>query len=83
MNIDKMKHLIFLVKIESTGTPKELSQKIQLSERMLYNYLKILKEKIKAPICYNSIKNTYYFSEPGTLEWEWVPKKVHSQKFVG
>ena len=83
MNIDKMKHLIFLVKTESTGTPKELSIKIQLSERMLYNYLKILKEKVKAPICYNTIKNTYYFSEPGTLEWEWVPQKVHSEVLVG
>jgi transcriptional antiterminator len=83
MNIDKMKHLIFLVKTESTGTPKELSKKIQLSERMLYNYLKILKEKVKAPICYNTIKNTYYFSEPGTLEWEWVPQKVHSEVLVG
>jgi transcriptional antiterminator len=83
MNIDKMKHLIFLVKTESTGTPKELSKKIQLSERMLYNYLKILKEKVKAPICYNTIKNTYYFSETGTLEWEWVPQKVHSEVLVG
>jgi hypothetical protein len=27
MNIDKMKHLIFLVKTESTGNPKELAQK--------------------------------------------------------
>ena len=83
MNIDKMKHLIFLVETESTGNPKELAQKIQLSERMLYNYLKILKEKVKAPICYNSIKNTYCFSEPGTLEWEWVPQKELSQDFVG
>lgn len=83
MNIDKMTHLIFLVKTENTGTPKELSQKIQLSERMLYNYLKILKVKIHAPICYNSIKNTYYFSEPGTLNWEWTPQKAHSEVFVG
>ncbi len=78
-----MKHLIFLVKTESTGNPKELAHKIQLSERMLYNYLKILKVKVKAPICYNSVKNTYYFSERGTLEWEWIPEKVHVEVFVG
>jgi transcriptional antiterminator len=73
VNIKKMKYLIHLVQSKTTGTPKELAEKIAVSERMAYHYLKQLKEKSKAPIKYNSHIQSYFFSEEGNLKWEWEP----------
>jgi transcriptional antiterminator len=71
MNIPKIKHLIHLIKHEGTGTPVELAERLNLSERMIYNYVRLLKEDLRAPIEYNKFKKTYYFEKPGRILWEW------------
>ena len=42
---------------------------------MLYKYIELLKQEFKAPIKYDKIRKTYYFSENGTLNLSWKPKK--------
>jgi transcriptional antiterminator len=71
MNIAKFKNLIHLIEKERTGTPKELARRLELSERMVYNYVGVLRKDLNAPIVYNRFRQTYQFHEPGQLEWEW------------
>ena len=73
MNIQKIKHFIYLVKKGRTGSPEEVAKKIDVSERMIYNYVGILKNEFNVPIDYNRYKKTYFFQESGKLIWEWDP----------
>jgi predicted transcriptional regulator len=73
MKIHKIKHLIHLIKHEGTGTPTELAKRLDLSERMVYNYVRLLKEDLNAPVEYNKFRKTYQFTERGRLLWEWIP----------
>ena len=72
MNILKIKHFIHLVEKERTGCAKVAAQKIGISERMVFNYVHILKNKLNAPINYNRNKQTFVFSENGRLKWKWI-----------
>jgi hypothetical protein len=71
MNIKKIKHFIHLVQKEATGTPLEAADQITVSERMIYNYVSILKNDFDVPIDYNRYKQSYCFLEKGKLIWEW------------
>ena len=73
MNIQKIKHFIYLVQKGRTGSPEEVAKKIDVSERMIYNYVVILKNEFNVPIDYNRYKETYFFQESGKLIWEWDP----------
>ncbi len=73
MNIQKIKHFIYLVQKGRTGSPEEVAKKIDVSERMIYNYVVILKNEFNVPIDYNRYKKTYFFQESGKLIWEWDP----------
>jgi Mn-dependent DtxR family transcriptional regulator len=71
MDINKTQRLIYLIEKHHTGNPIQLSQKIGLSESSVHNYINRLKKDFNAPIKYNRIKETYYFSTKGALIWEW------------
>jgi len=53
-----------LISREKTGTPTELSKKLKVSERQVYNYLDLLKE-MGAPIDFCRKRQTYYYKEDG------------------
>ncbi len=72
MNILKIKHFIHLIEKERTGSAKEAAQRIGISERMVFNYVRILKTELNAPINYNRNKQTYLYKENGKLIWKWV-----------
>ncbi len=74
MNIQKIKHFIHLVQKERTGSPTEVALKLGVSERMIYNYVGILKNEFNVPIDYNRYKQSYCFYETGRLNWEWEQK---------
>ncbi len=50
-----------LIKAELTGSPKDLSVKLDISERTVYNYLEYMKIELNAPIVYNSQKRNYCY----------------------
>jgi hypothetical protein len=72
MNILKIKHFIHLIEKERTGSAKEAAERIGISERMIFNYVRILKTELNAPINYNRNKQTYSFNENGRLIWKWI-----------
>ena len=72
MNILKIKHFIHLIEKERTGSAKVAAERIGISERMVFNYVRILKTELNAPINYNRTKQTYSYNENGKLIWKWV-----------
>lgn len=72
MNVKKIKHFIYLVEKKRTGTPVQASEQLNVSERMLFNYINILKNEYNVPLDYNKHAQTYCFSSEGLLVWQWV-----------
>lgn len=50
-----------LITTKQTGTPKELAEKLELSERTVYNYVAYMREELKAPIIYNAVLSNYCY----------------------
>lgn len=50
-----------LIKAERTGNPKELSQKLGLSERSVFNYINYMKTELNAPIFFNTQRKNYCY----------------------
>lgn len=57
-----------LIRLESTGTPGELSYKLSVSERTVYSLIKRLKEDYGAPIEYCRGKNSYVYRRRGAIK---------------
>jgi predicted DNA-binding transcriptional regulator YafY len=66
--IDRLERLDYLIRIKATGTPTELSRKLNLSERCTYNYIDLLKQ-LGAPISYCRKRNSYYYEEHGRFHF--------------
>ena len=62
--LHRLIRLDHLINHKSTGTPADCAQKIGISERSLYDYLKILKD-MGAPVRFSRGRRTYYYSEGG------------------
>ena len=71
MNLKNIQLLINLIGEQSTGGPAEIALKLDVTERMVYKYLDILKSEFNAPLKYNRAKKTYYFSEVGVINLNW------------
>lgn len=50
-----------LIQVELTGSPKDLADKISVSERTIYNYLEFMKNELQASIVYNTSKKSYCY----------------------
>jgi transcriptional antiterminator len=74
MNIKKIKYFIHLLEKKRTGTPLEIAVKLNVSERMVYNYVHLLRNEFNAPIKFNKYRKSYQFERPGKLNWKWVKK---------
>lgn len=48
--------------MERTGRPKELSQKLGISTRTLYEYIAFMKNELYAPITYYKNKQSYVYN---------------------
>jgi len=63
-NIDRLIRLDHLIKRKSTGSPLELANKMEISERSLYEYISLLK-RLNAPIKYCKTRQSYYYTSNG------------------
>lgn len=66
-----MKHYLNLllkldlfIRQKGTGVPREFARKMGISERSLYEYLKVLKD-LGAPIKWSRLERSYYYSVQG------------------
>lgn len=49
------------IKTKQTGTPKQLAQKLEISERSVHYYIAFMKNEMKAPIVYDNKLETYFY----------------------
>ena len=64
--LHRLIRLNHLIEHKSTGCPSDCAHKIGISERSLYDYLKILKE-MGAPVKFSRDRRTYYYTEGGSF----------------
>ena len=65
--LERLKKMHQLIKVASTGTPKEFAKKLNLSQSQLYNILEDLKIK-GFPIIYSRNLKTYMYTDYCELE---------------
>jgi predicted DNA-binding transcriptional regulator YafY len=70
-----------LINYKSTGSPADLAQKIGISERSLYDYIRILKD-MGAPVRFSRGRRTYYYAEGGHFHISFLAKEKKAQ-FAG
>jgi predicted DNA-binding transcriptional regulator YafY len=61
--INRLKQLDQLIRQKCTGTPKQLAEKLNLSERQIYICLEEMRD-LGLPISYCRYRQTYYYTEP-------------------
>ena len=59
-NLDRLKRLHTFIEQEATGTPKELSRKMNISQRLLFHLIDQLKD-CDADIRYDRSRKTYHY----------------------
>jgi predicted DNA-binding transcriptional regulator YafY len=79
--LQRLIRLDHLIQYKSTGTPADCAQKIGISERSLYDYLKILKD-MGAPVKFSRGRRTYFYSEGGHFHISFLPRERQAA-FVG
>jgi hypothetical protein len=64
--IQRLRRLDYLIHQKGTGAPASLAKKIGISERSLFDYLKLMKG-MGAPIKYSRDLCSYYYKEHGSF----------------
>jgi predicted DNA-binding transcriptional regulator YafY len=72
--LHRLIRLDHLINHKSTGTPADCAMKIGISERSLYDYLKLLKD-MGAPVKFSRGRRTYYYSEGGHFYVSFLPRE--------
>jgi predicted DNA-binding transcriptional regulator YafY len=75
--LHRLIRLDHLINHKSTGTPSSCAQKIGISERSLYDYLKLLKE-MGAPVKFSRGRRTYYYTEGGHFHISFLSRERES-----
>jgi len=78
--LHRLIRLDHLIAHKSTGTPADCANKIGISERSLYDYLKILKE-MGAPVRFSRDRRTYFYTEGGHFHVSFLTKEKEAQYF--
>jgi len=76
--LHRLIRLDYLIHLKATGKPADCAHKIGISERSLYDYLKILKE-MGAPIKFSRNRGTYYYIEEGRFRISFISPGVEEQ----
>ena len=65
--LNRIRRLDDLIRRKSTGSPKELANKLDISERWLYVLLDELKNELGCPIQYDRRRRSYIYGEKGKI----------------
>jgi predicted DNA-binding transcriptional regulator YafY len=60
------------IRTKGTGSPPEFARKVGISERSLYEYLKVLKD-LGAPIKFSRLDHSYYYEIEGQFQIAFHP----------
>ena len=62
--LNRLESLDYLIRSKATGTPDELAQRLEISERTLYEFLNEMRD-LGACIRYSRSRRTYYYYKEG------------------
>ena len=65
--LNRIQRLDSLIRQKRTGSPKELADKLGISERWLYSFLEEIREELDCPIRYNRLRRSYEYEKPGKV----------------
>ncbi|MGA0557600.1 hypothetical protein ACO2Q8_13170 [Larkinella sp. VNQ87] len=66
--------LNYLIRKRATGSPKELAEKLGISERAWYKIRDELVNDLGVPLAYCPIRRTYYYTEEGEIVFQFRRK---------
>jgi biotin operon repressor len=78
----RLHRLVDLIRRKATGCPKELAQRLDVSERTVFNLLDCLRD-LGAPVQYDEHKRTYLFPEDTRVELHIEVRKEDRNKIAG
>lgn len=70
---ERLTRIDYLIRIKGTGTPAQLAERLNLSERSIYDYISFLKG-LGCPIKFDSYRESYYYEEEGSFVIAFHPK---------
>jgi transcriptional antiterminator len=70
MDIRIIKKLHDYIVKERTGSPKELANKLGVSERTVYSYISYMRMEMNAPIVFDNRKGNYLYERECELSFE-------------
>lgn len=65
--LNRIRRLDALIRRKSTGPPEELADRLDISERWLYKFLRELREEFDCPIVYDHYRQSYVYEERGQI----------------
>jgi predicted DNA-binding transcriptional regulator YafY len=65
--LDLLQRLDLSIQQKGTGSPPEFARKMGISERSLYEYLRVLKD-LGAPIKFSRQERSYYYETSGKFQ---------------
>ena len=80
--MQRIRRLDDLIRRKSTGPPEELAERLGISERWLYKFLRELKEELDCPITYDSYKQSYVYEERGRVKVGFVQLSRNEKRKV-
>ena len=70
--LDRIEKLDHLIRTKATGSPKDLSRRMNITELLLYDMLRIMKER-GAPIYFDKKVNSYRYRYEGSFAAKFTP----------
>ena len=71
--IQRIERLHQLIKLKTTGPPKECAERLEISERQLYNTLELMKE-LGAPVYFDSALCSYTYEHEVEFSFRFLVK---------
>lgn len=59
------------IRAKTTGSPRELACKLEISERQVRGYISLFRE-LGAPVRYSRKKGTYYYAKDGSFNFKFI-----------
>ena len=63
---DRLTRIDYLIRIKGTGTPAQLAERLNVSERTIYDYISFMKS-LGCPIKFDSYRESYFYEEEGSF----------------
>ena len=77
--INQIEQLDQLIRMRATGKPKELAERLHISEASLFRLLDVMK-KLKAPLKYDIYLQSYIYEHEVSFEFGFYTKEISLNK---